>query len=350
MSDFVLILLVKGRENFTERWLDYMSEVNFNHKIAIGNGNKSSHISMKELIDKKKYSNLNIEYHCYRNINYKDYYYMMYDVARKQKKAKYLKFCDNDDFILPNQLENLINLIKKDKKCISIGDRDMWFSLMGGNTKGNKIYFWPENFYRTNEGFNIKDIKKVFTNFQESFYNIFKKEYILKTLKEIHQINFSDLEIRDFYLKLRLMSFGKTKFYNQISYVRQHGTSQTSGNNFLYTRNFISKNIAEDIKKLKKNLIKKIPKNIFNKNLFSKEIEKGYILYLNNVVSHNLRSHNKKKLFMLKNFLTNHLPTLLVFLRKFQYLKDNYLLKKNYYKDYKFFKKEIYFLKSFLLK
>ena len=135
MSDFVLVLLVKGREPFTERWLEYMSKINFKYKIAIGNGNKKSDKYIKKLINKKKYSNLNIEYYSYNNKNYKDYYYMMYDVVRKQKKTKFIKFCDNDDFILPFQLENLIKLIKKDKKSISIGDRCMWFSLIG-----NKIY------------------------------------------------------------------------------------------------------------------------------------------------------------------------------------------------------------------
>ncbi len=346
MSDFVLILLVNGREHFTKRWLEYMAKVEFKYKIAIGNGNKKTNIQLKKLIKKKNYSNLNIEYYSYDNKNYKDYYYMMYDVARRQKKAKFLKFCDNDDFILPHQLENLIKLSKKNIKCVSVGDRDMWFSLMSRSVYGNAIYFWPENFFRTNESFNISDIKKVFSNFQESFYNIFKKKYILKILKEIYQINFEDLEIRDFYLKLRLMSFGKTKFYNQVSYVRQHGTSQTSGNNFLYTKNFVKKNIAGDIKKLKDSFLK----NVNHNNLFLKEIEDGYILYLNNVVGHNLRSINKKKIFKFKIFLNNKMPNLLCFLRKIQYFKVNYLLKKNYFNNYELFKKEINFLRNFLLK
>ena len=349
MTDFVLILLVKGRERFTERWLEYMSEVNFKHKIAIGNGNKKSNTFIKKLINKKKYSNLNIEYHCYDNQNYKDYYYMMYDVARKQKKSKLLKFCDNDDFILPYQLDNLLKLTKKNKESISVGDRDMWFSLNGGSAYGNRIYFWPDNFYRTEESFSIRDIKKIFTNFQEPFYNIFKKEFIVKILKEIYQINFSDLEIRGFYLQLRLMSFGKTKFYNQISYVRQHGTSQISGDNFSYTKNFVTKNIAEDVIKLKKSLVKNIKNNNLNKNLFLREIEKGYITYLNNVVSHNLRSVNNKKIFKFKKLLKDKLPIILNLIRKLQYFKENYFLKKNYYKDYKLFKKEIYFVKKFLL-
>ena len=349
MSDFVLILLVKGRERFTERWLEYMARINFKHKLVIGNGNNKGNTFIKKIINKKKYSNLNIEYHSYNNQNYKDYYYMMYDIAKKQK-SKFLKFCDNDDFILPHQLDNLIKLLKRDKKCISVGDRVMWFSLRGDNTYGNKIYFWPGNFYRTDESFNIRDVKRVFTHFQEPFYNIFKKEIILKILKEIYEINFVDLEIKGFYLQLRLMSLGKTKFYNQISYVRQHGTSQVSGSNFSYIRNFVTKNIAEDVVKLKKNLVKNNKNINLNKNLFLKEIENGYIAYLNSVVSHNLRSVNKKKLFKFKNILKDKFPTIFFdIIRKIQYFKKNFSLKKYYYKDYELFKKEIYFVKKFLL-
>ena len=348
MSNFVLILLVKGRERFTVRWLDYMAKINFKHKIAIGNGNKKSNIFIKKLINKKKYSNLNIEYYCYDNQNYKDYYYMMYDVVRKQKRFNFLKFCDNDDFILPNQLDNLIKLTKKEKKYISVGDRDMWFSLMGNNTYGDKIHFWPDKFFRTEESFNIRDIKKVFINLQEPFYNIFRKEYILKVLKEIYQINFTDLEIKGFYLQLRLMSLGKTKFYNQISYVRQHGTSQISGDNFSYIKNFVTKNITEDLTKLKKSLIENIKNKNLNKNLFLREIEKGYIVYLNYVVPHNLRPLTRKKIFKFKKFLKDKVPTFFNIVKKIQYFKENYSLKKNYYKDYKLFKKEIYFVKKFL--
>ena len=93
------------------------------------------------------------------------------------------------------------------------------------------------------------------------------------------------------------MMFGKTKFYNQVSYVRQHGVSQTSSN-FLYTRSFIHKDISGDIEKLKKNIFKKIKKSSSNKDMIINEIENGYVSYLNIVIQHNLRQFNHKKLFM----------------------------------------------------
>jgi len=347
MQDLALILLVNGKEDFTKRWLKYMSKIEFKHKIVIGNGNKKSNLLIKELINKKIYSNLNIEYHSYNNKNYKDYYFMMYDVVKKQKETRYIKFCDNDDFILPNQLENLLDLVKKDRKLVSVGDRDLWFSLIGSNLYNKYIYFFPDNFYRSVENFNTQNIKSVFTNFQESFYNIFTKKYILQILKEIHQINFSDLEIRDFYLKLRIMMFGKTKFYNQVSYVRQHGVSQTSSN-FLYTRSFIHKDISGDIEKLKKNIFKKIKKSSSNKDMIINEIENGYVSYLNIVILHNLRQFNHKKLFIFKKFLQDKFKTIYIIIRKVQYLKINLLLKKNYFKNYLSFRKELQLVKKFL--
>ena len=348
MHDFVLILLIKGREDFTERWLKYMSKIEFKHKIVIGNGNKKSNSYIKKTINKKMYSSLNIEYYSYNNKNFKDYYFMMYDVVKKQKEAKYIKFCDNDDFILPHQLNNLLDLIKRDKKSVSIGDRAMWFSLIGNNLFSKNIYFWPGNFYRLIENFNIKNIREIFINFQEPFYNIFKKKFILQTLKEIHQINFSDLEIRAFYIQLRIMMFGQIKYYNQISYVRQHGVSQISTDDFLYTRNFINKNISEDVNKLKKNISQKIKNKDFNNDIIMKEIEEGYILYLNNVVSHNLRQINKKKLFKFKKLLQNRFKIFYVIIRKMQYLKLNLSINKNYFKSYLIFKKELQFIKKFL--
>ena len=348
MSDFVLILLVKGRVRFTERWLEYMAKINFRHQISIGNGEKKNNSHLKKLIKKKKYSKLNITYYSYNNQSYKDYYFMMYDMVKKQKKSRFIKFCDNDDFILPGQLDKLIKNIKLDKKCISVGDRAMWFSLIGKIFYNKNIYFWPDNFYRLNENFNVKNIKEVFVDFQESFYNIFKKKFILQTLKEICEINFSDLEIRDFYMKLRIMMFGQTKFYNQISYVRQHGVSQTSTGDFLYTRNFINKDISSDVSKLKKNIFKKTKNKSLNKNMIMKEIEEGYISYLNNVITHNIRHLNNKKIFQFKEFLKKRFKFLFLFIRKVQYLKSNLLVNRNYYEDYSEFKKELQVVKKFL--
>jgi len=347
MSDFALILLIKNRRDFTKRWLEYMSQIKFKHKIVIGNGNKKNDFFVKKILNQKSYSNLNIEYHLYNSQTYKDYYFMMYDIVKKQKKSKFIKFCDNDDFILPNELDSLINNSKKNKNYISVGDRVSWFKLVGSKLYGSKMCFWSKPLYRFLENFTIRYIKNIFINFQESFYNIYKKKYLLRTLKEIHEINFSDLEIRDFYMKLRIMSFGKTKFYNTISYLRQHGVSETSSN-FSYIENFISKNISEDLSLLKKNISRKIKiKNIINEKI-SKTIHSGYKLYLQNVVAHNLRQFSLKNFFLFKKILEEKYPSIFCLVKNIINYKSNLSIKKNYFGNYRSFKAELNFVKLFL--
>ena len=272
---------------------------------------------------------------------------MMYDIVKKQKNSKYIKFCDNDDFIFPNELDNLINNFKKNKNYISVGDRVIWFRLVGSKLYSPKMYCWSKPLNRSLENFTIRHIKNIFINFQESFYNIYKKKYLLQTLKEIHEINFSDLEIRDFYMKLRIMSFGKTKFYNTISYLRQHNVSETSSN-FSYIENFISKNISEDLILLKKNISKKIKIKNISKDKISKAIHSGYKLYLQNVVAHNLRQFTLKNYFVFKKILEVKYPSIFCLIKNIMNCKSNLSIKKNYSGNYYLFKAELNVVKLFL--
>lgn len=324
-----------------------MSQIKFKHKIVIGNGSKKNDFYVKKLLNQKSYSNLNIEYHLYNSKTLKDYYFMMHDIVKKQKNLKYIKFCDNDDFILPNELDNLINNFKKNKNCISVGEQPIMFRLVGSKLYSPKMYFWADPLYRLIENFTIKHIKNIFINFQESFYNIYKKKYILQTLKEVHEINFSDLEIRDFYMKLRIMSFGKTKFYNTVSYLRQHGVSEIS-RNYSYIENFITKNISNDLSLLKKNILKKIKIKNISKDKISKEIQNGYKLYLQNVVAHNLRQYSLKNFFLFKKILEIKFPSIYCLIRNILNLKSNLSIKKNYSENYCSFKAELNFVKLFL--
>ena len=52
MSNLTLILLIKGREKFTKRWLDYMATINYPDCILIGDGDIKSNV--KKIIKKKK--------------------------------------------------------------------------------------------------------------------------------------------------------------------------------------------------------------------------------------------------------------------------------------------------------
>ena len=347
MNNLTLILLVKGRDQFTKRWLNYMSSLNYKYKIVIGDGNKKSNI--KKILKSKKYQNLNIKYVSYNNTNYKDYYYMMYDIVKKHINTKYIRFCDNDDFVLPKQQENLIKFYEKNQKYISVGDFQIRFELIGkNNLYGNKLYFWFEGINRKIEKFSTKDISEIFLNYQGYLYNIFKKKNITKILFEIYKLNFSDLEIRDFYFKLRLITLGNLIYLNQSSYIRQHGTSQISSD-FLYSENFIKKDIKNDVKKMAYK-ISNICNKKFNKNkkLISNLIVNSYKDYLNITIAHNKRKFLYPKYFNFKNYIYKNFKNIFFIIRKIQNFKYFLDLKKLYKNKHKTFDKELFYLKNFL--
>jgi glycosyltransferase domain-containing protein len=347
MSKLTIILLIKGRENFTKRWLDYMSRINYQDDILIGDGDLKTKI--KKLIENKRYSKLKIKYFNYNNRNYKDYYFMMYDLISRHVNTEYVRFCDNDDFILQDQQKNLITYFNKNVKLASVGDFQIRFEILDNNKiYGDKLYFFFEGIHRFSERFSEKTIKEMFKNYQELFYNIFKKKHMKKLLYEIYKLNFSDLEIRDFYFKLRLLSFGDTIYLKQSSYIRQHATSQTSSN-FYYSENFFSKDIKNDTSKLV-NKISNIYKKKFNKNpkKIKKIIRDSYKNYLNIVIAHNKRVFLYPRYFKLKNIILQKYKFIFHFLRKLQNLTFNSNLNKLYRTNKISIDKEIIFLKKFI--
>ena len=347
MSKLTIVLLIKGRENFTKRWLDYMSKINYQENILIGDGDPKTKI--KKLIKNKRYSKLKIKYLNYNNKNYNDYYFMMYDLVNRYVKTEYVRFCDNDDFILQNQQKNLIAYFDKNTKLASVGDFQIRFEILNNNKLyGDKLYFFFEGIHRFSERFSEKTIKEMFKNYQGLFYNIFKNKHMKKILFEIYKLNFSDLELRDFYFKLRLLSMGNTTYLKQSSYIRQHGTSQTSSN-FYYSENFFDKDIKKDTSKLIYK-ISNVYKKKFNKN--PKKIEKiiinSYKNYLNIVIAHNKRIFLYPRYFKLKNIIFEKFRFIFLFLRKLQNLSFNSDLKKLYRSNKISFDKEIILLKKFI--
>ncbi len=263
-------------------------------------------VGVKKILKNNKYSLLNLKYVSYKytNINHKDYYYMMYDLLKSHVKTEFIRFCDNDDFILKHQQNNLLKYYIKNKSLASVGDFQIRFEILNKNKlHGNKFYFFFEGINRFEDNFSYQNVREIFNNFQGFFYNIFKKKDMQKILFEIYKLNFTDLEIRDFYLILRLLANGKTVYLNQSSYVRQHGTSQTS-TNFIYSDNFFTKDIKGDTEKLVVH-ISKIFQKKFNSNndKMKKLIFDSYRSYLNKVIAHNKRVFLYPKYFKIKNYL-----------------------------------------------
>ena len=252
-KSFTLVLLIKGRHDFTYRWLVYMNKINFKYPIFIGDGQDDDEtIKMIKKINVNK--NLDISYYRYNtHSSYLEYYKMKNDILSKVK-TKFVMLCDNDDFILPSGLKDQINFLSENNDYISASGRILNFEIDGYDyvCYGQKPTFLePCSYYRLEEPLNNwqKQIRSVFTKFQPNFYNVFHTKELKIISDELIELNFSDLVINEFYIQLRASTLGKSKILSSsFHYLRQRGTSSIS-KNYEFSKDILKKNMPEDVRK-----------------------------------------------------------------------------------------------------
>ena len=305
---FTLVLLVKGRDNFSLRWLQYMDEINFSFPIIISDGENDGFI--ENLIKTHPFkNNLNITFKQFdTNKGFKSYYEMKRDTL-KDIQTKYVMICDNDDFIIPSGLNELIKFLENNDEYISASGKILNFEIDNWKSKtyGN-FYFLPTyNYSRLIDPSDkwIKQINMVFAKFQPNFYNIFRTNTLSKIFNETAELNFSDLTIYEFFIQLRANTLGKSKILPVHHYIRQRGTSQTS-NNFNFANDIILKDLPNDYRKLKE-YICKIINEISNEDhlKLSMTFENSFSSYLRKIIAGTTLRNRFPKLFKVKIFFKN---------------------------------------------
>ena len=340
MSDkksFTLLLLIKGRHEFTKRWLKYMNKINFNYPIIIADGQDDNETEkmINEINLEKK---LSIEYYRYNtHSGYLDYYKMKKDALSKVK-TNLVMLCDNDDFIIPSGLEEQINFLSSNKEYISSSGRILNFEINNFEfvEYGKDFYFLnPCKYYRFNEPLiNWNDqIKSIFTQFQPNFYNVFKTQYIRIIVQELVEQNFSDLVINEFYIQLRAATLGKSKIIdNTFHYIRQRGTSSIS-KDYKFSMDVLKKDMPQDVRKM----ATKIGEILSTDHHISKDNIKNHILksfseYLNYFLANTTLKYRFPNLYRFKINIIKILREKLSFMNFiYKKIKSYFVLKKIIY-------------------
>lgn len=349
LQNLTFILTLKGRKNFTERWLNYMNEFNFFCPIIIADGDKDSKID--EFIKKSNFGNLNITYLKFNDQALSDYYFKLQQSLDKVQ-TKYVMMCDNDDFVLKSGIIDILSFLKKEKSYISAGSGIINFYI---DQKSNVPYgknFYLDSIYkchRNQEPINTfnNQIFETFKNFQPNYYNIFEISALKTVIEEIKEINFSDMFVPEFYIQLRILTLGKQmKLTSSIQLLRQLGTSFTNSEHF--SDRLIKTDFPNDIRKLAKSIAKHTVKKFvtFDKIILEKQILDNFSNYLTNMFSEYYAKYKFIKLYKIKFILCNFFKFIIE-------LKNSFFLEMHLKKklaSYQFFKKEIMLIDNFLKK
>ena len=302
---FTLVLLVNGRNNFSVRWLKYMDKINFEHPIIISDGSNDG--LLDNLIRNHPYKNkLNITFKQFdTNTGFKSYYEMKRNTLR-EIKTKYVMICDNDDFIIESGLEEILNFLENNDEFISASGKILNFEIDNWKFKtyGNLYFLSPYIYSRLIDPVNNwgNQIEMVFAKFQPNFYNIFRKDILIKIFEETAELNFSDLTINEFFIQLRANSLGKSKILDVHHYIRQRGTSQIS-NDFDFSSDIISKNLPKDYRKLNECICQILSnENGEDKIKLADTFEKSFSNYLRNIIAGTMLKFRFPNLYKIKIF------------------------------------------------
>lgn len=331
-TTLTIILLVKGRIEFTKRWLDYMNAIHFPYEIIIVDGEDDG--AVESLVQNNKISSdLNVNFYQFNTHGGYTPYYSMMAEAISLANSKYVMLCDNDDFIFPKGLNNVINFLETHHEYISAGAEIGNFKINNfHNTPfGNDVIFLePYKYFRSDEPKMDWEpqIESMFRDFQPYWYNIYRKESLQIIANELCELDLSDLVPMEFYAQLRTITLGRSKqIKGENHYLRQRGTSQISGDvNFF--EDLLDRNLPKDIELISKKIATKV-KDSLN---IAPVIKTNYASYLNNLLAHSVLRYRFPKLFLFKAFLislANSMPGILKI--PYRYFSQLKIKQKHYY-------------------
>ena len=355
---FTLVLLIKGRHEFTRRWLTYMKSINFEYPIIIADGQDDDE-TKKMIIEINKEEALSIQYFRYNtHSGYHDYYKMELDVLNKVS-TDLVMLCDNDDFVFISGLNQQIDFLYKNSEYISSSGRILNFEINNNEyiPYGKNINFLkPCEYYRYEEPLDDwkKHINSVFTQFQPNFYNVFRTKFMKIIAKELVELNFSDLVINEFYVQLRTATLGKSKILGTtFHYLRQRGTSSIS-RDYEFSKDLIKKNMPNDIRKLSSKISDIISENSdYTKEEIYLFILDSFSNYLNFYLPRVTLKFRFPKIYKLKLKFIQYYASKFSFLKNLRLsLQNNFIMnqifKLSEKKKLTSLKEEFNFIKNFL--
>ena len=305
-----IILLIKGRPKFTQRWLTYANKYLKDLKIIVADG---SEIKERYKISKESFPNIDLVLPEFPYDDKIETFQKKIQNSIDLTKTEYLCMMSNDDFILKESLDKIIKFLdeNKDYSCgrgdvydFSINNIDQKQSIYGDIYSINKLFH--------SIGFKKQDVVlrlKEFGNCPHGLWHcIVRKNIFKKAIQEslINKIN--NPQIFENFITYYLVISGKVYFNKSLYLLHQkHKEMQTVGKNFESFYSAIKKNISayENFINiliqliLVKNNLKNINeiKNIFN-NILSKRRTK--------VELNKIESFFKNIRLLIFNTLINH--------------------------------------------
>ncbi len=234
-----VVLPLKGRYLFTLRFLWHADRARLPYRFLIADG--QVHPQLAAILENAQtaFPNLDIDYVRYPNdVDFSRYFAKMAD-ALARVRTPYAMLADNDDFIALGGTERSLDFLDARPDYVCCGGGLAGFSVYAGLHDANNGLTGRLNRYayrytihdRSADFASPSAVERLRAGSRNwwSYYAVYRTEALSTICREIVEIDFSDLQLHEFFCAMRTMTLGKARSDGaSIAYLRQYGTSLQS--------------------------------------------------------------------------------------------------------------------------
>ncbi len=231
-----IVLPLKGRYLFTLRFLWHANKVGLPYRFLIADG--QVHPALAAILENAKavFPALDIDYVRYPDdADFSQFYLKMSDAVARVR-TPYAMLADNDDFLVRSGIERSLDFLDAHPDYVCCGGGLAGFSVYCGlGNRDNGLTGQPNRYaYR----YTVHDRSADFSSESAverlragsrnwwTYYAVYRTPALAAMCREIVEIDFSDLQLHEFYCAMRTMTLGKARSEAAtIAYMRQYGTS-----------------------------------------------------------------------------------------------------------------------------
>lgn len=293
-ADVTVVLVLKGREDFTPRWFDFHAVAGLSSPVVIGDGIPSDETG-RLAGDFARKSGVPVDYMRFDERSLSDYYKKLYAIVERTS-TKYVHFSANDDFIMPSGLALSAKFLDEHPEYVTYGGGVLGFVSVGpsfdlafGPPKGEWCMYlsalYPALDIDAEQP--VQRIVDYFGDYAPTYYAVHRRDDLLAALACLIERGIQDIRVTELFITMHLALRGKQALTLAYpGYLRQLNSSQTNsllnemrvvGQTADFFDSVVAGPIADDLRKLVGSLAEQA--NVADKDAFKIQINRALAGY-----------------------------------------------------------------------
>ena len=226
-----IIIPTYNRPRYLKRILSYYNEYVGNYNIIVADSSSDENKKRNEEII-SSFSNINISY-----INYPSEINPSYKIADalNHVNTKYCVFCADDDFIIPNGIDQSIDFLEKNPDFTVAHGYYISFYLKNDKRKKQHFYWDPIYPYKSITFSDAKyRLNYQFSNYYPTFYAVHRADFLKMIFEETTEFT-DDYRFGELLPSMLTLIYGKMKYLDVLYAARENipGSSGQSSENMV---------------------------------------------------------------------------------------------------------------------